>query len=269
MPVQAAGQGMLWQVQASEANAPISYLFGTIHVDDTRVTELDNVVTQALEASSLFMLEVMPSHEVAPFLMPAPGLAPHLKPAELEQVQALAEQHGLELKLALRIKPWLLAMVFDMPQEQSPYTLDNQLYMQAQQGGKQTQALEGTQEHYSSLDSLSLQEQMQILRSVLARSQAQKEADVELLLQAYLSGDIKQVAALDEQLSGDDLPADLWQKMKVLLLDQRNISMAARIAEQARKQAVFVAVGAAHLPGQGGIIARLQQAGFKVELVRK
>lgn len=268
MPALAAGQGLLWKVNAGE-HAPISYLFGTIHADDPRVTELDDSVNQALHSASIFMMEVLPSNDMAPYLMPAPGLAPHLKPAELEQVQALAEQHGLEQKLALRMKPWLLAMVFDLPQAQSPYTLDVQLYLQAQQAGKQVQALEGMQEHFSALESLSLQEQIQMLRTVLARSQAQKEADFELLVQAYLSGDLARVAALDEQLSGNGLSPALWQKLKLLLLDERNVCMAARIAKLARQQSLFVAVGAAHLPGQGGIIERLQQAGFKVELVRE
>lgn len=270
LPAMAAGQGMLWKVQASSGvHAPISYLFGTIHADDPRVTELDDSVNQALHSASVFMMEVLPSNDLAPYVMPAPGLAPHLKPAELEQVQALAEQHGLEQKLALRMKPWLLAMVFDLPQAQSPYTLDVQLYLQAQQAGKQVQALEGMQEHFSALESLSLQEQMQMLRTVLARSQAQKEADFELLVQAYLSGDLARVAALDEQLSGNGLSPALWQKLKLLLLDERNVSMAARISKLAPTQSLFVAVGAAHLPGQGGIIERLQQAGFKVELVRE
>lgn len=261
----AAGDGMLWKVQAG--NGTVSYLFGTIHVDDPRVTTLAEPVNTALESAQSFMMEVLPSNDVSPYYMQG-SLAQMLTEAELEQVYAAVDFHGLPRDMALRMKPWLLSMVFDLPVSQSPYTLDVQLYLQAQRAGKAVEALETPQEHFSALESIKLEEQLQILRSVLKRSQEQKEKDFELLIQAYLSGNLDKVAALDSELTADDLPAGLWEKLRVKLLDERNVRMAERIAAAADRQPVFVAVGAAHLPGEGGIIDLLSRSGFNVSPVK-
>jgi len=260
----AAGDGMLWKVQAG--HGPVSYLFGTIHVDDPRVTALAEPVNAALESVQSFMMEVLPSNDVSPYYMQG-SLAQLLTEAELEQVYAAADFHGLPRDMALRMKPWLLAMVFELPVSQSPYTLDVQLYLQAQRAGKAVEALETPEAHFSVLESISLEEQMLILRSVLKRSQEQREKDFELMIQAYLSGNLDKVGALDSALGVDGLPAGLWEKIRVKLLDERNMRMAERIAAAASLQPVFVAVGAAHLPGEGGLIDLLSRAGFTVSPV--
>ncbi|SNR75086.1 hypothetical protein SAMN05192560_0870 [Methylobacillus rhizosphaerae] len=258
----AASDGMLWKIQA--ADGPISYLFGTIHVDDARVATLTEPISTALETVQVFMMEVLPSNDVSPYYMKEGSLAQWLTSAELEQVYAAADFHGLPREMAVRMKPWLLAMVFDLPVSQSPYTLDAKLYLQAQKSGKRLQALESQQEHFATLENLAMDEQLLLLRSVLKRSQEQKKQDFELMISAYLSGDPEQVAAIDQTLSAEDIPAELWDRLRIDLLDKRNVRMAERIASAARQQSIFVAVGAAHLPGNDGLLARLRQMGFVV-----
>jgi len=52
------------------------------------------------------------------------------------------------------------------------------------------------------------------------------------------------------------------------LIENRNEIMAERIADFIKKQSVFAAVGALHLPGASGVIERLRRKGFVVEAVR-
>jgi hypothetical protein len=113
-----------------------------------------------------------------------------------------------------------------------------------------------------------MDEQLVMLRAVLKRSHKEKERDFEALIKAYLKGDLAKIGLLDDKITGGMLPKELWQKMRVKLLDERNIRMAERIASQASESSVFVAVGASHLPGDSGLIARLKAAEYKVSPVR-
>src|SRR5690606_33897459 len=202
------------------------------------------------------------------YFLPDHNLRDALSEQEWDRVKQLADQRAMQDDVVVRLKPWLLAMMLGMPANQGPYTQDIRLYAKAQELGKETEGLESAQEHFTLLDSLSREEQLMILRSVLKRSEDEKARDVEDLLDAYLKGDAAMIAKVDEQITGSPLPTSLWRKMRVKLLDERNAAMAERIADKAAHNRLFVAVGAAHLAGGEGVLARLLKAGYKISAVR-
>lgn len=259
---QAADTGLLWKVEAPDGAA--SYLFGTMHADDPRLTDFPPAVEQALAASDVFMMEMLPPRDVSVYFMQDATLADLLDEDELEQVRRLADVHAMREDVALRMKPWLLAMVFDLPRPQSPLVQDMQLLTRAQAQNKQILGLETTEEHFGALDGLTREEHLTMLRAVLKRTPEEKERDFERLLGAYLEGDIDRIAAFDDEITGGMLPSALWQKMELRLIDERNARMAERILEQAGQRSVFVAVGASHLAGDEGLLARLRRAGYRV-----
>jgi uncharacterized protein YbaP (TraB family) len=259
---QAAETGLLWKVEAP--NGKVSHVFGTIHVDDPRVTDFSPVILKALESSEVFMMETLPPSDPTLYFLPGHNLREALTEREWDKAKALAEMHAMHDDVVMRMKPWLLAMLFDLPASQGPYTQDIRLYAKAQELGKEVGGLEDTRAHFTLLDSLNKQEQLTLLRSVLKRSQEEKQRDFEDLMQAYLKGDAAVIAMVDAKASASDLPPALWQKMRVKLLYERNERMAEHIAEKAADSRLFVAVGAAHLAGEGGILARLRRAGYKV-----
>ena len=61
---------------------------------------------------------------------------------------------------------------------------------------------------------------------------------------------------IDEIITGGMLPKELWGKMKLKLIDERNIGMANGLISQGLDNNVFAAVGASHLEGEGGILKR-------------
>ncbi|MDP8568291.1 TraB/GumN family protein [Methylophilus aquaticus] len=265
--VQAADKSLFWQVESPEGM--VSYLFGTMHTDDNRVTDFSPQVIQALQNSDTFMMEVTENRDPGLFMLPNGNLAQYLTNQEFEKVRDLADFHVMHLGAAMQMKPWLLAVVFDLPKPQTPFAQDYLLKTKAEEMDKEVAGLEAPQEHFGVMDSFSIDDQLVMLRAVLKRSQTQKETDFEKLMAAYLSGDADKVAGMDDKITGGMLPGNLWQRMRVKLLDERNLVMAERSIAKAREGKVFVAVGAAHLAGKHGLIDAFRQAGFKMTPLKR
>ncbi|ADI29980.1 TraB/GumN family protein [Methylotenera versatilis] len=257
-----AEQGLFWKVESPTGKT--NYLFGTMHTDDNRVTNFSPAVDNALASVDEFMMETLAPNDRSVFMMPDGDLKNMLTESELDKVYALAEFHVMHRDAATHMKPWLLAVVFDSPKPLTPFAQDNLLMTKSEDLGKEVIGIEDTKEHFGVMDSFSRDEQLTMLRAVLKRSPEQKERDFESLMAAYLAGDSNKVAALDEKITGGMLPPALWAKMRSKLLDERNVVMAQRITEEAKNKSVFVAVGASHLAGKGGLIARLKDAGYKL-----
>lgn len=263
----AAEKGLFWQMESPDGK--ISYLFGTMHTDDNRVTEFSPTVIQALKNTETFMLEVADAPPASLLQLPQGNLKQYLTEAELDQVAKLADIHVMPMDMALKMKPWLLAVLFDLPKPQTPFAQDLLLKAKAEELDKRVLGLESPQEHFGVMDHLTTEEQLQMLRAVLKRSQKQKERDFEQLMKAYLAGDAEQVANMDDAMTRGVIPDALWQRMRVKLLDERNVLMATRSLEQAKQGRVFIAVGAAHLAGKNGLIQAFKQAGFKLTPLKK
>ncbi|WP_019897990.1 TraB/GumN family protein [Methylotenera mobilis] len=261
-----AEQGLFWKAE-SNSSKPI-YLFGTIHTDDNRVTEFSPRVIEALKAVDVFMMEVEPPKDTSILQMQDANLSTILSAQELEQVYVLADFHVMHRDAVLRTKPWLLAVVFDSPRPLTPYAQDNLLMRLAEDLGKDVIGLETADEHFSVMDGLTLDEQVAFLRKVLRRSQKTKERDYEQLVKAYLKGDADKLSAMNDKMTGSMLPAELWARMRVKLLDERNLAMAERILAKAHDKSLFVAVDASHLAGKTGLVATLKKAGYKISVVK-
>lgn len=260
--VQAADKSLFWK--AESPSGVTSYLFGTMHTDDNRVTEFSPQVLNALNSVETFMMEVSPGQDPKLLMLPEGNIATLMTNEEFEQVRELADFHVMHLGAAMQMKPWLLAVIFDLPKPQTPFAQDNLLMTKSEDLSKQVVGIETAQEHFGVMDSFSLDEQMVMLRAVLKRTPEQKEKDFERLMSAYLKGDAEQIANLDAQITGGMLPAPLWEKMRAKLLDERNVVMAERTIAKANQGATFVAVGASHLAGNSGLISAFKQAGFKL-----
>ena len=196
---QAADTGLLWKVQSPDGKS--SYLFGTMHTDDARVTDFSPQLEQALADSDAFMMETLPPEDISVYFMQDASLADLLSEDELERVRQLADFHSMQQDIALHMKPWLLAMVFDLPKPQSPLAQDVQLLAKAQSQNKEILGLETTAEHFGALDGLTREEHLTMLRAVLKRSPEDKERDFERLLGAYLEGDPVRIAASSLNIS--------------------------------------------------------------------
>jgi len=262
----AADNGLLWKLEAPSGK--VSYLLGTMHTDDQRVTEFSPKILEAFNQSEAFMMETLPPRDPSIFMMKQGTVSEMMTEKEFDQVRELADFHSMHIEAAMLMKPWLLAVIFDLPKPKALYSMDELLMAKAEEQDKKIIGLEKMRDHFSVLDSVSMEDQMIMLRAVLKRSQKDKERDYEKLLKTYQSGDLKKIIDLDDKITGGMLPKAVWENMRVKLIDERNAGMAEGLVSVAKDQAVFAAVGASHLAGDGGILGRLRNAGFAVTSVK-
>jgi uncharacterized protein YbaP (TraB family) len=184
---------------------------------------------------------------------------------------------GLITTMFERMKPWaamsqlsLIEFLPDLAAGRQP--LDAMLYARAQQEGKTVGALETPEEQLAVFESFSMAEQTRMLELTVEEMEKHKAGEPSqsaALVEAYLSGDMGQVAQkIEEAMEGDRA---LMARFRTIAIDQRNTRMADRIQALRRKQpdtVFFFAVGTAHYAGPTGIVAQLEKAGLKVTRVR-
>jgi uncharacterized protein len=265
--VQATEKGLFWKMESPKG--VVSYLFGTIHSDDSRVSDISPNMLAAMKSVDTFMMEAGENNDPSVMLLKEGNLASQLTEAEFEQVRELADFHVMHMGAAMQMKPWLLAVVFDLHKPQTPFNLDNLLMAKSEELGKNVVGIETAKEHFGVMDDFSMDEQMVMLRAVLKRTPAQKEADFESLIAEYLKGDSDKITALNEKITAGILPADIWAKIKDKLLDKRSVVMAERALKVTDEKPVFLAVGASHLAGDIGLINAFKKAGYKLSAMQK
>lgn len=258
----ATEKGLFWQLESPTGK--VSYLFGTMHSDDNRLTKFKPAVLDAIKVSDVFVMETLSPNNPSVFMMPAGDLTTLLTEPELNKVYDLAEFHSMDRSAATHMKPWLLAVIFDSPRPLTEFSQDNLLMSKAEEQGKDIVGIEDPVEHFGTMDSFAVAEQITMLRAVLKRTPEQKQHDYDALLSAYLKGDSDQVAQLDDKITGGMLPSDLWVRMRQKILTDRNAVMTERIVNATKDKSLFVAVGASHLAGDSGLVASLRKAGFKL-----
>lgn len=261
-----AKPGLLFEIDATESGAPPCYLFGTIHSEDPRVLSLTTPAQAAFDRSTVFIMETIPDTQAVIRAMMAMvytdgrGLAQVAgRPLYEQTVQALAER-GMAEEAIKDYKPWAAATLLGMPEAGTGEFLDIRLYKAALAAGKQVQGLESIEEQLAVFDTLTEEDQIALLRETLEARPTLPEVFARLL-EAYLSQDLARLERLgDEYLRRGD--PQLAARFRHAALEVRNQHMTARMLAYLRSGGCFIAIGALHLPGEDGVLARLVQAGF-------
>ena len=259
-------RGIFWKLKAP--NGLTHYLFGTMHTDDNRIITFLPIVKQSLNASDLLVVEIASDDHAKNLFMSNHSLTSDLNEAELNQIKKLSEFHVMYFENVVRMKPWLLAIIFDSPKPSNEFNQDFLLMSMASDLDKDVTGIESSQEHFAIMDSLSFDDQLVMLRSVLKKTEKERLSDYKLLMKEYLLADLDRIRKTDEELTGKLLPPDLWAKMKIQLMDERNKKMVTKIKELSKDKQLFIAVGASHLAGQDGLLNQLRQSGFKISPIK-
>jgi uncharacterized protein YbaP (TraB family) len=253
-------QTLLWRL---ERNRRETYLFGTMHTRDERAFGSLGRVYRALEATELFAAEFALNQDSDQrlqelLLLPAhQPLSRWYGQRKFDEMSKTIKKHlGLDLHNLQHLTPFAIISIIDstlMGSERAE-PLDIHLWNYARARDKQLAGLETTEEHYSVLEQMPLAYQLRQLTAMAAHLTAYRRK-MQSLSRLYADQNIRQLYLHSSKGAGH---------MRRTLLHNRNRVMAARFEALSLQHSVFAAIGAAHLPGEQGLLRLLKHRGFKV-----
>ncbi|NCA26632.1 MAG: TraB/GumN family protein, partial [Methylophilaceae bacterium] len=92
---QASDNGLLWKIEAPSGKT--SYLLGTIHTDDQRVTEFSPKIIEAFNQTEVFMMETLPPRDPSIFMLKQGTVAELVTEKEFDQIRDLADFHSMHI----------------------------------------------------------------------------------------------------------------------------------------------------------------------------
>jgi uncharacterized protein len=266
LAVNVYSQNLLWKISGKGIKEP-SYLFGTIHITDKRVFSFDSTVYKALDACDALALEMImdeiKKEDVEKDMLLKKGTIKDLYSEEEWKVVEVKfkEKTGSNIALFLKMKPFFVysqllqsGMNKDMPE-----ALDIFLLKKYRSDKKTVLGIEVLGDQIGAIDQITLKEQGQMLYKALEDT-SKETAQFDDMINTYLKQDLN---GMLEMMKDSSLP----EKFNQAFLVGRNVKMADNIAKYSKNQKTFNAIGAAHLPGEKGVIALLRKKGYTVEPV--
>lgn len=265
---QAQGQSLLWKISGGELKQP-SYLYGTIHAICQEDMVISESLLQALQNSKQLALEVDISNVAelkqmqAGMQMQTPSkLSDFLSASEYKVVERFyRDTLGVALGQLQSMKPFFISSLLYSRLLGCP-VLSYEMQLSRMMGlqNKPVLGLESAADQIRALDAIPYQEQARLLLEAV-KSYDELKAGYTDLVVSYKNADLE---SLFYSIRDTSLGMKNYEKQ---LLQDRNRRWMPTIEVLAQAKPTFFAVGAAHLPGEEGLIKLLQRRGYKVEAV--
>lgn len=275
-------EAVLWKVEKSGV-AP-SFVFGTAHVTDERLTTLAPKTLAALDASRRVVLEVA---DLSPGAMAdalgssasllmntaGSGLQKSLSPEEFERVKATLTKAGIPAQLAMLARPWLIHMLLSLPDcERSRVgaglpVLDMRLADEGKKRGLPVLGLETLESQFKAMASIPEPQQLDMLRVSLKYADRTQDL-MESMILMYTRRQMGAAWPLNLALADKaGVAASQFSGFESEILLKRNDTMRDRAIPLLDQGGTFIGVGALHLIGDKGLVALLRQKGYTVTAI--
>ena len=155
-----------------------------------------------------------------------------------------------------RFKPWFVSVVLAQSFLPGGVATDQALKARATEQGATLAYLETWQEQLDALEAGTDVTSLELMLDDLDKARAELDA----LVEAYRAGDVAAIVRITTDPASGMSPAALDR-----LLYARNRAWVPRIEELVAGGGAFIAVGAGHIPGPGGLIELLAFRGYQVK----
>lgn len=265
------GKGLLWEISGNGLKKK-SYLFGTIHIIPAKDYYFPKHYTKAVKSSEKLVMEIdvtdlLGQLEVMKMAMMPEGteLKDFYDEATYQEITRICkDSFNINIEMFKTMKPIFIQQQLSTGEifgdDSKSYEMELMkmgLAMDKSFGG-----LETAKEQMSILDSISLQEQADMLLESV-RNINHDDSEMKRLLGFYKDQNLDSLNALFE--TGE---SDLGGHENSLI-GNRNRKWIAKMEEYMKMGPTFFAVGAGHLGGDQGVINLLRKKGYTLKAVLK
>lgn len=261
---------LLWRISGKKITHP-SYLFGTMHVLCAKDAALSDSLKAAIARCDEIYFEInlgdmagMLNSMKYMRMNDSKKLSDLLKPDEYARVKDYFAKHASMLPFSLleRFKPMLISGLVE-EQALDCETTDGMelMIMKEAKRSKPVNGLETAEFQAGLFDSIPYETQAKELINYIDSSDQNKQMTRQLV-DLYTKQDLDGIDELSRKEDGG------MSGYMDLLLYARNRKWAKNLDSLLGKRSLLIAVGAAHLPGTGGVIDLLRKEGYTVEPVK-
>ena len=253
------------------------YLLGSIHVLAEEYYPLTRAFSYAYYNSQKVVFEIDPEILFSPeaskknekyyTFQNGKTLQTVLSPGTYRLLKKRLKTLGIDIKDVQKFKPWVVYLTMSGRVDSSidfrpDLGIENHFYRMAKDAGKPTGGLESMQDQLDVFDTLPMNVQEALLKESLAFTNSKKREKAFLhMVKSWHQGNLDGLEELVESFKR----YPLYYKN---LLVQRNHNWVPQIEEfLTEEKNVLVIVGAAHLPGEDGLLHLLTEKGYELERV--
>jgi hypothetical protein len=255
---------LLYSIQGKPGTPP-SYLYGTIHLMPKKDFKIQPRLQQAFDSCLTLAMEVDLNLSLSDKIKMAqetllPGgktLKDVMTPEEYKRLVSYCKDSldysDKKFERYAHLKPFYFSSLLLQKEMKKTKSYEMEFNNMAKKKQKKTLGLESIQAQLQTINTVSIEDQVDMLMDELGQPMLFDE-----MLQSYLAEDLDKLYGLitKESASFPDFTENL--------LNKRNRNWIPVIEEQIKSQPTFIAVGAGHLPGDSGVINLLKQKGYQV-----
>jgi uncharacterized protein YbaP (TraB family) len=267
-----AQQNLLWKISHPKDNK-VSYLFGSIHTNDSLLNTFDSNWWSAFKSCSVFAGEVDATNPSGMMEALNAGMLKDTALTDLYTEEEMTKVRNYVLSkldpatamIIMRMKPfYIMATLVQMPDGKGPFTevMDIRLQTLAKQSGMKVVGLETSMEQASSVASMGLKEQAKMLLEYIEHGDTSTQ-ELKVLEEYYHRQQLDSMVTMTTKIESNDFSPEVMEA----LIEKRNERFLQRLLPYLKENNVFCAVGAMHLPGERGMLAMLRREGYNVEPV--